>query len=142
MFMPNRETNSALMAFQSSALHLKSFTPSKTSKTSEVAELELTHLEISLKIALHSPAVFLQFCKQLIIKCQAKQPETVSSFIAFSPGLTATLRIPTHPHSVLSHTLRSSLTAAYAAAAAVQKVVCLSAGSALPSITLVNSPSH
>lgn len=50
----------------------------------------------------------------------------------FSPGLTATLRIPTHAHAVRLHTLKSSLTASHAAAAAVQKVVCLSAGSALP----------
>lgn len=97
------------MAFQRSAVHLKSSYAEENEQTSEVAEHELTHLEISLKIALHSPAVFLRFCQQLIMKCQAKQPETVSSIYWLSPGLTATLRVPTHPNSAPLHSSLHSL---------------------------------
>lgn len=49
------------MAFQRSAVHLKSLYAEENEQTSEVAERELTHLEISLKIALHGPAVFYVF---------------------------------------------------------------------------------
>lgn len=49
------------MAFQRSAVHLKSLYAEENEQTSEVAEHELTHLEISLKVALHGPAVFLRF---------------------------------------------------------------------------------
>lgn len=49
------------MAFQRSAVHLKSLYAEENEQTSEVAEHELTHLEISLKIALPGPAVFYVF---------------------------------------------------------------------------------
>lgn len=65
-----------------------------------MAELKLTHLEISLKIASHSPAlsfIFFTVLRAAHYKMPSKTARDCQFIYWFSPGLTATLRIPDTP---------------------------------------------
>lgn len=74
------------MAFQRSAVHLKSLYAEENEQTSEVAERELTHLEISLKIALHGPAVFYVFASSSLWNAKQNSQRLSVQFIGFLQG--------------------------------------------------------